>query len=150
MTTPAHRNTKPSPSRRHDERGISSLELVVVVPVMLAMLGLAVIGGRVAKADGEIHGAARAAARAASTQRSPADAQAAADAAAQAELTSAGVTCTHYNISVATGGPGGFDRVQLACTVPLGDVDWIGVGPSKTVTATFTSPVDEYRQYSGS
>ncbi len=132
--------------RRRGEEGVAALELVIVTPLLIAVLGLAVIGGRIAKADGEVQGVVRAAARAASMQRSPAAAQSAADQAAQADLQAAGVTCRQYNLQLVTGPAGGVDRATLSCVVPLADVSWMGVGASKTITSSFSSPVDPYRE----
>ena len=129
------------------EAGVAMLEFVIWTPVLLILVGLAVVGGRVAKTDGEIQAAARAAARAASVQRSPAGAVAAAYQAARADLASSGVTCQHFSLELTPAGPGGVDTAHLSCVVPLGGVDLIGVGPSKTVTTSFSSPVDVYRQY---
>jgi Flp pilus assembly protein TadG len=130
-----------------NEAGVAALEFVIWTPVLLILVGLAVVGGRVAKTDAEIQAAARAAARAASIQRSATDAVAAANQAAQADLTSAGVTCHDFNLELIPSGPGGVDTANLSCVVPLGGVDLIGVGPSKTITTSFSSPVDVYRQY---
>jgi Flp pilus assembly protein TadG len=128
-----------------DERGVATLEFVIWIPVLVLVLALAVTGGRLAKADGEVQSAVRAAARAASQARDDPDAQAAADQAAQAALADGGVTCRSYSLSVTTAGPGGLDRAHLSCVVNLGDVDLLGAGPSKTLTADFASPVDLFR-----
>jgi Flp pilus assembly protein TadG len=130
-----------------DEGGLAAVEFVLLVPVLLIFLGLAVVGGRVAKTDLELQSAARAAARAASMQRTAAGAVTAAQHAAQTELASAGVTCHSYTIEVVPGGPGGVDHTHLSCVVPIGGVDLVGVGPSKTMTADFSSPVDTFRQF---
>lgn len=137
----------PSLPRIDDERGVAALEFVIWVPILLIVLGLAVVGGRVAKADLELHSAVRAAARAASEQRSGPAAVTAAHQAAQVSLTSSGVTCSRYDLTLIPGGPGGVDRAQLQCVVPLGGIDFLGAGPSKTVSATATSPVDVFREF---
>jgi hypothetical protein len=128
------------------EDGLASAELVILVPVLLAVIGLAVIGGRITTAEGQVHSAVRAAARAASLQRDPADAQAAADQAAQSDLATAGVSCRSYSLQFTAGPPGGVDRATLSCVVPLGGVEWMNVAPSKTIVESFSSPVDPYRQ----
>lgn len=128
------------------ESGLATVELVVLIPVLLAVIGLAVIGGRITTAEGQVQGAARAAARAASLQRDPTDAQAAADQAAQADLHAAGVSCASYTLHLTAGPPGGVDQVTLSCVVPLGGVEWMNVAASKTVVSSFSSPVDAYRE----
>lgn len=134
-------------SRRTDEAGVAAVEFVIWVPILLIVLSVAVVGGRVAKADLELHGVARAAARAASAQRSGPAAAGAAQAAAQASLATSGVTCHDYTLSLTPGGPGGADRAHLVCVVPLDGIDFIGAGPSKTMSADVSSPVDEFREY---
>ncbi len=136
---------EPTPPRR-DERGVAALELVVLAPVLIAVLGLGVVGGRIAKTDLELASAARAAARAASVQRDATAALGAAQEVVATELGAAGVTCHQPDVVVTTGPPGGTDHVHLSCTVPLGDVDLIGVGPSKTMTVDAYAPVDTFRQ----
>jgi Flp pilus assembly protein TadG len=131
---------------RRGEEGSAAVELVLLTPLLVALVGLAVIGGRISKADGEVQGAARAAARAASMQRSSGAAQSAADQAAQTELQGAGVTCGNYTLQLVPGPAGGVDRATLTCVVPLADLSWTGMTASKTVVATSASPVDPYRQ----
>jgi Flp pilus assembly protein TadG len=132
---------------RRDERGIAAIEFVLVVPVLLLLLALGVVGGRVAKTEGELQSAVRAAARAASVQRSDSAATDAAQQAAIIELDQGGVTCHGFSLTVTPEGAGGVDHVQLSCVVPLDDVAFIGFGASKTMTADFSSPVDTFRQF---
>lgn len=135
------------PTSRRDQHGaVAVVEFVLLIPVLLGVVALAVVAGRVTSADGEVQGAVRAAARAASIEHSPADAQAAADQAAQVELQAAGATCHDYSLQVVVGPPGGVDRATLSCVVPLVAVDWVDASTSKTIIATFSSPVNEYSE----
>jgi hypothetical protein len=56
-----------------------TVEFVLMVPLLVALLLFLVLAGRVVEAHGQVDGAARDAARAASIARTPAAAQAAAD-----------------------------------------------------------------------
>ena len=67
---------------RRDERGVATLELVLLVPVLVAFILFAVGMGRLGQARGDIDAVARDAARAGSIARTPDEAAAAAQAAA--------------------------------------------------------------------
>jgi Flp pilus assembly protein TadG len=138
------RPTAHAPSRwerlRRDT-GSVSLELALIAPMVVALLFLGVIAFRVASTQLGIDTAATNAARDASIQRTPSAAQAAAEATAAAMRPD---FCTDYFIEVDTGGlePGGTVTVTLTCTV---DTSEIGALPTRTVTATAGSLVDQWR-----
>jgi Flp pilus assembly protein TadG len=115
-----------------------------MVPVLLGLLGVAVVAGRIADGDQLVSGAAEAGARAASVARSPAAAVAAADAAVQSALASGGGMCSQSAVNVDPGGPGGVDRVTVSCVLSLAAAP-LGVELAHTVTASQTQPVDQYR-----
>ena len=71
------------PSRR-DDAGNAALELVILAPVILFLLGLVIAAGRTSVAQGSVAAAARDAARQASISLTPAAAQTAAMSSAQA------------------------------------------------------------------
>jgi len=126
--------------------GSVSVELTVLAPVVIAMLCLVVGLGRIADADGQVTGAARDAARAASLQRSAAAAQSAAVRAAQTDLSDAGVSCAHVDVTTDTAAfaPGGVVRVTVRCTTSLADLVVAGLPGSKTLTSTAAAPIDSY------
>ncbi|HEY2078823.1 MAG TPA: TadE/TadG family type IV pilus assembly protein, partial [Streptosporangiaceae bacterium] len=68
--------------RAAPDDGNAALELVILAPVLLALLGLAIAAGRISIAQGSVNAAARDAARQASISLTPAAAQAAGEASA--------------------------------------------------------------------
>ncbi|MFC7308955.1 TadE/TadG family type IV pilus assembly protein [Streptomyces monticola] len=135
------------------ERGSAPIEAVIVVPLLLAFGLLFLAGARLSFADQKTDAAAQAAARAASLARTPGEGQSAAQQAAAGALASQQQECTDTSVTADTGGlavPVGQVSqvtVTVACTVPIGDLLLVGGGPgTKTVTSTFTSVVDAYRE----
>ena len=136
------------------ERGSVSVELALLAPALLLLLSFAVVAGRTQIAEGAVAEAARAAAREASLARDPATATMLASAQAQRTLTAQDLRCQSTTIDVDTGGfqapPGqpGDVTVSITCVVGMADLLAPGLPGSVTVDATFTSPVDAYRERS--
>lgn len=130
-----------------DQRGSASVELVLATPILVALMLLAVAGGRLASSRGEVDAAARDSARAASIARSPAAAERDGGAAAEATLADRDITCQDLAVSIDLTDfrPGGSVTSTVACTVGLGDLTGLGLPGRRTVTATFAAPVDRYR-----
>lgn len=134
-----------------DDRGSYALETAILGPVLIALLGLMIAFGRVTDAEGAVDGAAHAAARAASLERDAGNAQAKAQAAADRSLTGEGITCRTSQVSVDTSGYAtavgetATVTATVSCTAPLSDIALPGLPGAKTLTATFTSPIDTYR-----
>ena len=131
------------------ECGNAALELVVLAPVILFFLGLLIAAGRTSIAQGSVDAAARDAARQASISRSPAAAQSAALASARTALGQDALDCAPL-VTVNVAGfavPVGQAQVtaHVTCRVSLSDLLVPGMPGSKTLTATFTSPLDPYR-----
>ncbi|MFG2774778.1 TadE/TadG family type IV pilus assembly protein [Streptomyces sp. NPDC048350] len=133
------------------DRGSYALETAVLAPVMIGLLLLMVAFGRVTDADGAVDAAARAAARAASLEREAGTAQAEAQAAASRSLEGEGITCRTSSVVVDTAGYAldlGVEAnvtATIACTANLSDIGLPGLPGSKTLTASWTSPIDSYR-----
>jgi Flp pilus assembly protein TadG len=127
------------------------VETAVLAPVLIALLLLMVAFGRVVDADGAVDGAARAAARAASLERDAGSAQSRAQAAADQSLLGEGIACRASSVAVDTSGYAlevGADATvtaTIACTAALSDIGLPGLPGSKTLTASWTSPIDTYR-----
>jgi Flp pilus assembly protein TadG len=119
----------------------------MVTPVLLAMLLLLVYAARVNLTQAELDGAARDAARAASIERDIGAAGDAARAAATADLADAGVNCTSFTVVADTAAfaPDGSVRVDISCTVALSDLSLLQLPSSRTMTASFTAPIDKLR-----
>jgi Flp pilus assembly protein TadG len=134
---------------RSDDAGFGALELVIVTPVLLVMLLLVVGFGRLTHGRQLVQQAAAAAARAATLDSDPGQAGTDAEQAAHDTLTQAGVSCRTFNASVDTGDfrPGGQVTVTVTCTTSLSDLGLVGFPGAKTLTASATSPLEQYRQY---
>lgn len=116
----------PSPSdakeqrRWRSEHGSMTLETAVLVPGVLALVGLVVLGARVASAHQVVAQAAEDAARAATLARTQAGATAAAAQAASADL-SGPVVCKPWSAGVSgTLTPGATLVARVSCTTTLG------------------------------
>jgi len=132
------------------DRGNAALELVILAPVIIFFLGLMIAAGRTSIAQGSVDAAARDAARQASISRTPAEAETAALASARTALGQDALDCKPV-VTVDVAGfavPVGLPAqvtAQVTCQVSLSDLLVPGMPGSKTLTATFTSPLDPYR-----
>jgi hypothetical protein len=145
-------------ARRPDgEAGNAALELVILAPVLLFLIGLIIAYGRVSTAQNAVSDAAQDAARQASLQLNPADAIAAGQASAQAALAADGLHCNPSVRVHAYGGNGlpGFQSeagqpaavsATVTCVVSLAQIVVPGLPGSDTIKETFTSPLDPYRE----
>ncbi len=131
--------------------GNAALELVVLVPVLLGLLGLVIAAGRTSLAQGSVDAAARDAARQASIALTPSAAVSAGSASAAAALRRDGLDCRPVvRIDTAdfrTVPPGQPAMVwaTVTCTVPLASLALPGLPGSHTILARFGSPLDIYR-----
>lgn len=132
-------------------QGSYALETAILGPVMIALLLLMIAFGRVTDADGAVDSAARAAARAASLERDAGNAQAEAHAAATRSLQGEGIKCQTSSVVVNTSGYAldiGMEATvtaTIACTANLSDIGLPGLPGAKTLTASWSSPIDTYR-----
>jgi len=133
------------------ERGSVAAELTVLTPLLLMMLLFVVLCGRLAGTRLRLDDVAHQAARAASAARTVGGAQSDAQSTAQAALAAAGISCRSLQVTVDTAGlqPGSTVTATVSCTVGLGDLSLLAVPGSKQLSASFTSPVDVYRQKAG-
>jgi Flp pilus assembly protein TadG len=138
-------------AERSDQAGSVSLEVVILAPAMLMLVLLLVIGGRLADTRIAVQGAARNAARAASLEREAGDAEDAARDSADWALDERDVTCKPKAVDtdVTRFRPGGQVTVTVYCTVGLGDLGLLAVPPTKVVRASFTEPIDRFREVGG-
>lgn len=137
---------------RGDDRGSSTLELAIWGVPLLLVIGLLVVGGRLALAGNAVQGAAFAAAREATLTRDSAQAQSSGEAGANFSLDSNGVNCISRSVVVDTSafnqplGTTGTVTATLTCTVNLSDAGLPGLPGAVDITRTATSPVDPYRE----
>jgi Flp pilus assembly protein TadG len=146
------RGRPPWLARRRGERGNAALELVILAPVIVLLIGMVVAAGRTSIAQGSIDAAARDAARQASIARSPADALSAAQGSASSVLAGENLNCTptismpglDQAFATPVGQPASV-TATVSCTVSLSDLLVPGLPGSKLLTGTFTSPLDPFR-----
>jgi hypothetical protein len=141
-----------SPRSSGRDAGNAALELVVLAPVILFVLGLMIAAGRTSIAQGSVDAAARDAARQASISLTPGAAQAAAQSSAQAALSQDGLNChpvVHVDTSQFIPAHVGLPATVTAtvwCRVPLSDLVVPGMPGSRLLRYTFTSPLDPFRE----
>lgn len=142
MVTPALR----------DDRGSASIEMVLLVPAFILLLMMLVMGGRLALAHQSVQSAASEAARAASLERG-ANSQDRGLAAAESFLSDEGLHCSAVDVTLDTEGktsdpgtPDQFVDATVSCDVPLADLALPGIGGSRSVEATASSPIDTFRE----
>jgi Flp pilus assembly protein TadG len=140
--------------RRLGDRGSFAVEAALLVPVILTFALMAVAAGRLQTTGAVVDAAARAGARAASLARTPEGAQQAAqDAVAQA-LAVRQVRCETLSFENLEYRPLPVGNetlntvvVQVSCKVSLADLTGLDHLPgSSTLTGTFSSVVDRYRE----
>lgn len=124
--------------------GFSTVELVIVAPVMMMFVLVLVGFGLVVQARGSLDGAARDGARVGSLQR---DYSTAVSQAQRAVQTDAAGVCSGGNVQTQTGGDfesGGMFTVTVSCDVK--SLAWLGLPFTTHVTATSAAPLDTYRR----
>lgn len=133
--------------RRAHDAGVSSVEVVLMAPLIVMLILFIVALGVMVNVRSEVEGAARDAARAGSLQGTGADAATQAEAAADADL---GTRCqgsatvdSYYVPPVGNGG--GYYKVTVACTV---NMSGFGVfGAHQTFSQTFAAPIDPLQNF---
>jgi Flp pilus assembly protein TadG len=134
-----------------EQEGSASVELAVLTPVLLVVLAVAVAAGRIVTAEAAVDQAATAAARAASLARTPAEAQTTAASTGGQMLTQQGMSCAEHAVGVDTSGlttsagQAGQVTAHVTCTVTLASLLVPGLPGRKTLSESFTSPVDPFR-----
>jgi Flp pilus assembly protein TadG len=130
---------------RGDRGDAGPLELVILLPVVLAVFGLVVAFSRTTTATQHVaHAAAVGARAAAGAQTAGGGSARATDVVADA-LAQVGMTCGAPAVA-GTFTPGGSVTVTVSCTVDLGDVTQFALLPgSRTLTASATEVIDRTR-----
>lgn len=140
-----------TPVRARTERGSSAVELAILVPALVLMLGMMIGGGRLWFARTTVNEAAQSAARGASLARTAGEATNDGDAAGRSSLSTGGLHCSDTSVSVDVGafmvpvGTPATIRSRVTCSVPFGDVFLPGMPGSIELTGTGTSALDTYR-----
>lgn len=137
--------------RTPPERGSAALELVMLTPVVLLVIGLVILGGRVQTIRAEVEHAAYDAARQASLARDAATAGHRARAAAVLALSRHGSGCRSVAVTVDTGGfsvPVGRAatvHTTVTCAVSLADVALPALPGTIRLRGSAVSSLDTYR-----
>ncbi|SRR6266487_1521197 len=137
--------------RPDSSAGNAPLELVILAPVLLALIALVIAAGRTGLAQNSVAAAARDAARQASISRTPGEARANARTGALSELAQQGLHCAPATVHLNLAGFGVAPGVQasvsatVTCRVSLADLALPGAPGTRTLVATFSSPLDPYR-----
>ena len=134
-----------------DQRGAAAVELTLLVPALLLVLGLLVVGGRLWFARTTVNEAAQTAARAASLARSSTAAIAAGREAGSQSLATAGLRCRSTSVSISTAAfaiPVGTPSTvtsRILCKVDFSDVFLPGWPGSLQLTGGGSAALDTYR-----
>lgn len=148
---PAISARRPRLSSRDERGGAVAIESVLLVPVIMLMAALIAAGYRITAAADAVENIAGASARAASIARTTGQAQQDARSVANSSLTTEGLQCAPSSVQVDTAGfavPVGQPAsvtVTISCRAPLADLLVPGLGGSRLLEATSSSPLDTYR-----
>ncbi|MFE0807773.1 TadE/TadG family type IV pilus assembly protein [Streptomyces sp. NPDC058794] len=127
-----------------DDDGLSTIEVVILAPVMILFILVLVAFGQLVDGRGALDGAARDAARAGSIQKDHGTAIAEAKRAAEANL--GGVCSGPVSVVQKSAGfePDTLFTVEVSCEVR--GLAMIGLDIPTRLSATFSSPLDPYRR----
>ncbi|MGI3786053.1 MAG: TadE/TadG family type IV pilus assembly protein [Janthinobacterium lividum] len=137
--------------RGRGEAGSVAVEIALLAPALVLVLGLLVAGGRLWFARTTVVEAALTSARAASLARSPGEATAAGADAGRESMTTAGLRCATSSVQVSSAAfsvPVGTPATvtsDVTCSVPFGDVFLPGVPGSIELTGRGSAALDTYR-----
>jgi Flp pilus assembly protein TadG len=131
-------------SERGGDAGLSTIEVVILAPVMIMFILVLVAFGQLVDGRGAVDGAARDAARAGSIQHDYGVAMSEASKAAEADLGDVCVGSPQVSMSGSTFEPGGFFTVEVSCEVR--GLGMLGLDIGSTVKGQATSPIDPYRR----
>ncbi|WP_031107183.1 TadE/TadG family type IV pilus assembly protein [Streptomyces sp. NRRL S-146] len=140
MSVPSHTEGR----RSVDDSGLSTVEVVILAPVMILFILVLVAFGQLVEGRGALDGAARDAARAGSIQKDHATAMAEARKAAEANLAdvcSGPVTVTQTSQGFE---PDTIFTVEVSCQVR--GLAMLGLDVPTTLSASFSSPLDPFRR----
>jgi Flp pilus assembly protein TadG len=137
--------------RRLDrDDGAAVIEVALLAPALIAVMLLVIAAMRIEVAGESVDASAHDAARAASISRNAADARANGLNAAKTTLNAEGMNCSSLTVKVDASqfsrkiGQPATVRATVTCVVALADLSVPGLPGHKTITSTFTSPIDQY------
>lgn len=128
-----------------------AVEIALLAPALVLVLGLLVAGGRLWFARTTVVEAAQTSARSASLARSPGEAAARGTEAGRESLTTAGLRCATSSVQVSTAAfavPVGTPATvtsTITCSVPFSDVFLPGIPGSIDLSGRGSAALDTYR-----
>lgn len=126
------------------DAGLSTIEVVILAPVMILFILVLVAFGQLVHGRSSLDSGARDAARAGSLQRDLGSAMAEAREAAAADLDGICTGPVHVTSSGGAFEPGGMFSVEVSCQVR--GLATIGLTSSTELTARASSPIDPFRR----
>ncbi|MEU3849600.1 TadE/TadG family type IV pilus assembly protein [Streptomyces sp. NPDC029554] len=137
-------SSPPGTRRQADDSGLSTVEVVILAPVMILFILVLVAFGQLVDGRGALDGAARDAARAGSIQKNHALAMAEARKAAEANL--ADVCSGPVSVVQTSQGfePDTIFTVEVSCQVR--GLAMLGLDIPTRLSASFSSPLDPFRR----
>ncbi len=152
----AHTLKQPRADRQRRDRGSATLELAILTPALIVLIGFIVVAGRVAIANNTITSVAGNAARQASLARDARTAAATAAATAKSALTAQAIHCDGDGggqvavdasgfAAASQGTPGQSVVVTVTCVVSFTDLAIPGLPGSRTLSDRAVSPIDPNR-----
>jgi TadE-like protein len=144
MSSPQERTQERTQEGTPDDRGLSTVEVVILAPVMILFILVLVAFGQLVDGRGAIDGAARDAARAGSIQKDHATAMSEAQKAADADLSD--VCSGPVSVEQTSEGfaPDTIFTVKVSCEVR--GLAMLGLDIPTTLSASFSSPLDPFRR----
>ncbi|MFB7459832.1 TadE/TadG family type IV pilus assembly protein [Streptomyces sp. NPDC056188] len=139
-----NRSVRRSPPSARDDSGLSTVEVVILAPVMILFILVLVAFGQLVEGRGAVDGAARDAARAGSIQKDHATAMSEARRAAEADL--ADVCSGPVSVVQTSAGfaPDTLFTVEVSCQVR--GLASLGLNIPTRLSASFSSPLDPFRR----
>lgn len=144
-------NRQPWTLARRGEAGSVAVEVALLAPALVLVLGLLVAGGRLWFARTAVVEAAQASARAASLARGAGEAVAVGTDAGRQSMTTAGLRCATTSVQVSTAAfavPVGTPATltsDVTCDVAFGDVLLPGMPGTMRLTGRGSAALDTYR-----
>jgi Flp pilus assembly protein TadG len=126
------------------DRGLSTIEVVILAPVMILFILVLVAFGQLVDGRGALDGAARDAARLGSLQREVGPAMAEARKAAEADLTDVCSGPVSVNKTSAGFADADLFTVEVSCEVR--GLAMLGLDVPTTLTSSFTAPLDPFKR----
>jgi Flp pilus assembly protein TadG len=126
------------------DRGLSTVEVVILAPVMILFILVLVAFGQLVDGRGALDGAARDAARSGSLQRDEGSAMAEAQKAADADL--ADVCSGPVTVNKTSAGFEDADLFTVEVSCQVRGLAMLGLDVPTRLTASFTSPLDPFKR----